>query len=89
MAGASIEGAGDRVVIGSWTSTAARHDVRIGPVEATFVQRAIRAERRVLRCVAVRDSDVLTGARSPLDEACSRVAGSTCLIEGCVRSRAQ
>lgn len=82
VAGATIEDAGDRVVVAFWTSPALPHELRAQLVETTFAHPAIRGQRPVLLSIPVNDSEVLVEARHHLDGARSRVAGSTCLVEG-------
>lgn len=82
VAGATIDDAGDRVVVEFWSSPALPHELRALLVDTTFAHPAISGQRPVLLCVPVNDSEVLTEARNHLDDPHSHVAGSTCLIEG-------
>jgi hypothetical protein len=88
VAGATIQDRDERVVIQFWTSPALPRELRAQLVEATFAHPAIRGRRPVLLSVPVGDSEVLVGARNRLEDPCSRVAGSTCLIEGLVPATA-
>lgn len=61
------------------------HAFGVGLVEQAFDHPAVRADRAVLACVPSRGGELLEQACRHIDDARTRPAGLTCLIEGRVR----